>query len=148
MAYGRALGRIPDRDREGLDQLDVELVRFEQEPNNAEMLNTIFRLVHTLKGTCGFLGLGRLAKLEHAAEMLMANIATAPRLRLTASASSSRASTASSKILEGLERDGVEPQGSDADLIGSLQGLACHPMPGIHEISVVQKRRWPGRARP
>jgi len=33
---------------EGLDQLDVELVRFEQEPNNAEMLNTIFRLVHTL----------------------------------------------------------------------------------------------------
>ena len=32
---------------EGLDQLDVELVRFEQEPNNAEMLNTIFRLVHT-----------------------------------------------------------------------------------------------------
>ena len=30
---------------EGLDQLDVELVRFEQEPNNAEMLNTIFRLV-------------------------------------------------------------------------------------------------------
>jgi len=38
---------------EGLDQLDVELVRFEQEPNNAEMLNTIFRLVHTVKGTCG-----------------------------------------------------------------------------------------------
>jgi len=100
-------------------------VRFEQDPNNAEMLNTIFRLVHTLKGTCGFLGLARLAKLEHAAETLMANIATAPRLRLTASASSSRASTASSKILEGLERDGVEPQGSNADLIGSLQALAC-----------------------
>ena len=56
---------------EGLDQLDVELVRFEQEPNNAEMLNTIFRLVHTVKGTCGFLGLTRLAKLAHAAETLM-----------------------------------------------------------------------------
>ncbi len=56
---------------EGLDQLDVELVRFEQEPNNAEMLNTIFRLVHTIKGTCGFLGLNRLAKLAHAAETLM-----------------------------------------------------------------------------
>ena len=143
------MGEFLTETGEDLDQLDVELVRFEQDPNNAEMLNTIFRLVHTLKGTCGFLGLARLAKLEHAAEMLMANIATAPRLRLTASASSSRASTASSKILEGLERDGVEPQGSDADLIGSLQGLALpDPMPGIHEISVVQKRRWPGRARP
>ena len=41
--------RIPDRDREGLDQLDVELVRFEQEPNDFETLNTIFRLVHTSK---------------------------------------------------------------------------------------------------
>ncbi|HSD92293.1 MAG TPA: Hpt domain-containing protein [Methyloceanibacter sp.] len=56
---------------EGLDQLDVGLVRFEQEPNNAEILNTIFRLVHTVKGTCGFLGLNRLAKLAHAAETLM-----------------------------------------------------------------------------
>ena len=35
---------------EGLDQLDVELVRFEQEPNDFETLNTIFRLVHTVKG--------------------------------------------------------------------------------------------------
>ena len=34
---------------EGLDQLDVELVRFEQEPNDFETLNTIFRLVHTSK---------------------------------------------------------------------------------------------------
>ena len=56
---------------EGLDQLDVELVRFEQEPNNAAMLNTIFRLVHTVKRTCGFLGLNRLAQLAHAAETRM-----------------------------------------------------------------------------
>jgi chemotaxis protein histidine kinase CheA len=83
------LGEFLTETGEDLDQLDAELVRFEQNPNNAEMLNTIFRLVHTLKGTCGFLGLARLAKLEHAAETLMANIATASRLRLTASASSS-----------------------------------------------------------
>jgi two-component system, chemotaxis family, sensor kinase CheA len=65
------LGEFLTETGEGLDQLDVELVRFEQEPNNAEMLNTIFRLVHTVKGTCGFLGLTRLAKLAHAAETLM-----------------------------------------------------------------------------
>ena len=57
---------------ESLDVVDVELVRFEQEPNNAEILGNVFRLVHTIKGTCGFLGLPRLETLAHAAETLMA----------------------------------------------------------------------------
>ena len=44
---------------ESLDVVDVELVRFEQEPNNAKILANIFRIVHTIKGTCGFIGLPR-----------------------------------------------------------------------------------------
>src|SRR5829696_6147351 len=56
---------------ESLDVVGVELVRFEQEPNNAEILGHVFRLVHTIKGTCGFLGLPRLEALAHAAETLM-----------------------------------------------------------------------------
>ena len=56
---------------EGLDVVDLELVRFEQDPNNAKILDNIFRLVHTIKGTCGFLGLPRLEALAHAAETLM-----------------------------------------------------------------------------
>ena len=56
---------------ESLDVVDVELVRFEQDPNNAQILDNIFRLVHTIKGTCGFLGLPRLEALAHAAETLM-----------------------------------------------------------------------------
>ena len=50
---------------ESLDVVDVELVRFEQDPNNAQILDNIFRLVHTIKGTCGFLGLPRLEALAH-----------------------------------------------------------------------------------
>src|SRR5512135_1532019 len=57
---------------ESLDRVDAELVRFEQEPNNGEILGNIFRLVHTIKGTCGFLSLPRLEALAHAAEDLMA----------------------------------------------------------------------------
>ena len=53
---------------ESLDRVDMELVRFEQEPNNREILGNIFRLVHTIKGTCGFLSLPRLEALAHAAE--------------------------------------------------------------------------------
>ena len=56
---------------ESLDVVDVELVRFEQDPNNAKILGNVFRLVHTIKGTCGFLGLPRLEALAHAAETLM-----------------------------------------------------------------------------
>src|ERR1700739_1377180 len=56
---------------ENLDRVDSELVRFEREPNNAEILGNIFRLVHTIKGTCGFLALPRLGTLAHAAETLM-----------------------------------------------------------------------------
>src|SRR6202049_5396084 len=56
---------------ERLDVVDVELVRFEQDPNNEKILANIFRLVHTIKGTCGFLGLPRLEALAHAAETLM-----------------------------------------------------------------------------
>src|SRR5262249_27049591 len=56
---------------ESLDAVDRELVRFEQEPNDTHILDNIFRLVHTIKGTCGFLGLPRLAALTHAAETLL-----------------------------------------------------------------------------
>src|SRR5260221_511587 len=56
---------------ESLDVADVELVKFESDPNNLQILNNIFRLVHTIKGTCGFIGLPRLAALAHAAETLM-----------------------------------------------------------------------------
>src|SRR3978361_2218430 len=56
---------------ESLDVVDNQLVRFEQEPNNAKILGNIFRLVHTIKGTCGFLRLPRLEALTHAAETLM-----------------------------------------------------------------------------
>ena len=45
---------------EHLDIVDAELVRFERDPNNSATLALIFRLVHTIKGTCGFLGLPRL----------------------------------------------------------------------------------------
>jgi two-component system chemotaxis sensor kinase CheA len=108
---------------ESLDVVDVELVRFEQDPNNAKILDNIFRLVHTIKGTCGFLGLPRLEALAHAAETLMGKfrdgapasgeavtliLATIDRIKI---------------ILESLESDQREPEGVDDDLITSLEGM-------------------------
>ncbi len=109
---------------ESLDVVDVELVRFEQDPNNAKILDNVFRLVHTIKGTCGFLELPRLEALAHAAETLMGRfrdgvpatndavtliLATIDRIK---------------QILESLEREQREPEGVDADLISDLQRMA------------------------
>ena len=110
---------------ESIDVVDVELVRFEQEPNNAKILDKIFRLVHTIKGTCGFLSLPRLEALTHAAEALMGNfrdgapvtseavtliLATIDRVKI---------------LLEDLERNEAEQPGNDRDLISQLEYAAA-----------------------
>ena len=65
------LGEFLVETGEQLEELDACLVRFEADPNDAEMLKTIFRVAHTIKGTCGFFDLPRIAKLAHAVEALM-----------------------------------------------------------------------------
>ena len=109
---------------ESLDVVDVELVRFEQDPNNAKILDNIFRLVHTIKGTCGFLGLPRLEALAHAAETVMGKFRDG--LPATNDAVTVILATIDriKEILESLERDQREPEGADADLIADLERIA------------------------
>ena len=79
---------------ESLDVVDNELVRFEQEPSNKHILDRVFRLVHTIKGTCGFLNLPRLEALAHAAEHIMGKFREGPAATPEAPApGSSRSST-------------------------------------------------------
>jgi two-component system chemotaxis sensor kinase CheA len=109
---------------ESLDVVDVELVRFEQDPNNAKILDNIFRLVHTIKGTCGFLCLPRLEALAHAAETLMGKFRDG--MPVTGGAVTLILSTIDrlKDVLGGLEQNQQEPEGSDADLIGQLERMA------------------------
>ena len=53
---------------ENLAVLDQQLVAFESTPNDDEILGDIFRTMHTIKGTCGFLNLPRLEQVAHAGE--------------------------------------------------------------------------------
>src|SRR3954454_8789171 len=102
---------------EHLDTVDVELVRFEQDPNNEAILRNIFRLVHTIKGTCGFLGLPRLETLAHAAETLMGKLRDG--MPVTGEAVTLILFTIDriKDILGALEKDQREPEGTDTDLI-------------------------------
>ena len=111
---------------ESLSVLDVELVQFEQDPSNLGILQNIFRLVHTIKGTCGFLGLPRLEHLAHAAENVLGKFRDGA-LEVTPSAVSLVLSSIDriKDLLGSLEETGSEPEGSDEDLISALNATAA-----------------------
>ena len=138
---------------ESLDTVDNQLVRFEQEPNNAKILDNIFRLVHTIKGTCGFLGLPRLEALAHAAETLMGKFRDG--MPVTGQAVTLILTTIDriKDILGQLEANEAEPDGSDQDLIGELEAMVERGMKAMTEQAspteaapAAVTHRWP-RAR-
>jgi len=110
---------------ESLETIDNELVRLEQNPNDKRVLDNIFRLVHTIKGTCGFLGLPRLESVAHAGENVLGKfrdgaLVVTPDLVSLILASLDRIK----EILGALASTGTEPEGSDADLIAKLDDVA------------------------
>jgi two-component system chemotaxis sensor kinase CheA len=108
---------------ESLDTVDNQLVRFEQEPNNDKILDNIFRLVHTIKGTCGFLGLPRLEALAHAGETLMGKFRDGMPVTSEAVSLILGSIDRIKEILAGLEATEAEPEGDDQDLIVKLQEM-------------------------
>jgi two-component system chemotaxis sensor kinase CheA len=59
---------------ENLDQLDIDLVALEQEPDSRERLSSIFRTIHTIKGTSGFLAFNRLEEVTHVGENMLSRL--------------------------------------------------------------------------
>jgi two-component system, chemotaxis family, sensor kinase CheA len=110
---------------ENLSVLDVELVRLEQNPNNPELLSNIFRLVHTIKGTCGFLGLPRLERVAHASENVLGKFRDG-ELVITPEAVSLilKALDTIKSLLAVLEATEAEPPGDDLALIERLNECA------------------------
>jgi two-component system, chemotaxis family, sensor kinase CheA len=108
---------------ESLDTVDNQLVRFEQDPNNARILDNIFRLVHTIKGTCGFLGLPRLEALAHAGETLMGKFRDGMPVTAEAVTLILGSIDRIKEILAGLETTEAEPEGTDQDLIVQLHQM-------------------------
>lgn len=106
---------------EGLGELDRDLIKLEQNPNDKDLIGKIFRLMHTIKGTCGFLGLPRLEKVAHHAENVMGrfrdgNLSVTPAYVTLILESLDRVRM----LLEHIESHGTEAEGSDAELIEKL----------------------------
>src|SRR5579863_842747 len=106
---------------ESLNVLDQELVKLERDPNEPGLLSNIFRLVHTVKGTCGFLGLPRLEKVAHAGENVLGKFRDRELIVTPAAVSLIlQAIDRIKAILAALEATGSEPPGGDQELIDAL----------------------------
>lgn len=106
---------------EGLAELDNDLILLESDPGDIQRLSNIFRTVHTIKGTCGFIGLPRLERVAHAAENLLGRFRDGELLvtpnRVTLILDSLDQIKA---ILTHLEQAQAEPDGDDSALIARL----------------------------
>src|SRR6202012_2465168 len=106
---------------ESLGTLDVELVRFERDSSDVTILGNIFRLMHTIKGACGFLGLPRLEAVAHAGENVLGKFRDG-ELPVTPEAVTLilRCIDHIRLLLAELERAGQEPSGNDNALIAQI----------------------------
>jgi two-component system chemotaxis sensor kinase CheA len=107
---------------ENLAKLDNDLVSLEQHPEETALLNSIFRTIHTIKGTCGFIGLCRLEGVAHAAENVLDALRSGKLQVQSAVIGDVLAAVDCIKaILEHLDATEAEPEGDDSALIERLE---------------------------
>jgi two-component system chemotaxis sensor kinase CheA len=111
---------------ENLDQLDREFVALERDPSARERIAAIFRTIHTIKGTAGFLGLPKLEALTHSGESLLALLRDGT-LMLNPSSTSALLSMVDGvrAMLKCVETDGSEGVEAYAGIIEAL-GRFCN----------------------
>jgi two-component system chemotaxis sensor kinase CheA len=109
---------------ENLDLLDRELVYLEKEPQSRETLASVFRSIHTLKGTCGFLGFSKLESVAHVGENLLSKLRDG-ELMLTPEMATALLKTVDAirQMLESIEQNGNEGERDDSKLIQTLTEL-------------------------
>ncbi|MEQ8193207.1 MAG: Hpt domain-containing protein, partial [Rhodospirillales bacterium] len=119
------LAEFLEETNENLAILDTELVKFEQDPSDSEILGNIFRLVHTIKGTSGFLGLPRLEKVAHRGEDLLGQFRDG-KLQVTPAAVTLilKCIDRIRELLTELGETGEEPAGDDTELVSQLEAMA------------------------
>ena len=119
---------------ECLNLIDAGLTDFGQNSANIELLDHIFRLVHTMKGTCGFLNLSRLEALSHASESLIYSFRLGAAVTPDAMDLIVEAIQKIKVLLDGVEAGaGVEPIGDDTLLVENLENMAARGLEGVNE---------------
>src|SRR3954451_22551380 len=109
---------------ENLDQLDQDLVALEQEPDSRPLLGSVFRTIHTIKGTSGFLAFSMLERLTHVGEGLLSHLRDG-RMALTPEITSVLLEMVDAvrTILRNVELDGTEGSVNIGRLVAKLTAL-------------------------
>ena len=130
---------------ENLDTLDRELVELERNPGATETLGSIFRTIHTIKGTCGFLGFGKLESITHVGENLLSKLRDG-ELTLDQEITDALLALidAVRGILAAIEATEAEGDGEYGELVAELSRLQEPPAAG--EPQEPPARRGPRRA--
>ena len=113
---------------ENLDQLDSDLLALEQEPGSRPLLGSIFRTIHTIKGTSGFLAYGHLEAVAHVGESLLSRLRDG-ELVLTPEMTSALLEMVDAVrgLLASIEATGAEGTPDHTDLIARLTALQSPP---------------------
>ena len=113
---------------ENLDRLDRELVGLEKNPQDRDALGSVFRTIHTIKGTCGFLGFNKLEKVAHVGENLLTRLRDR-QLMLNPEITTALLSMVDAvrQMLSQIEKAGQEGERDDSMLIGTLTRLQQLP---------------------
>src|SRR5579864_6888527 len=109
---------------ENLDRLDRELVGLEKNPRDADALASVFRTIHTIKGTCGFLGFDKLEKVAHVGENLLTRLRDG-KLLLNPEITTGLLSMVDAvrQMLKEIESTGHDGEDTHPELLQTLAGL-------------------------
>jgi len=113
---------------ENLDQLDTDLIALEQEPGSRPLLGSIFRTIHTIKGTSGFLAYSKLEAVTHVGESLLSRLRDG-ELVLDPEMTSALLEMVDAVrgLLSSIEANGAEGDPDHTDLIARLTALQSPP---------------------
>lgn len=136
-----ALRAFLDESYENLEQLDQDLIELEQDPKNQDILSSIFRTIHTIKGTGGFFGYSKLESISHIGETLLSKLREG-QLELSKDMITALLSTMDSvrEILSSIEATEVEGDKDYSDLVNTLTLLTNGETPGGGEKAKTTKR--------
>lgn len=125
---------------ENLDQLDADFIALEETPDDRALLASVFRTIHTIKGTCGFLGFGRLESLTHAGESLLSKLRDGA-LTLNARRTSGLLAMVDAvrTMLGEIERTGSDGTEARSDLVAELELLATDAGDRVADDSPVEE---------
>ncbi|MGB7327771.1 MAG: Hpt domain-containing protein, partial [Rubripirellula sp.] len=116
---------------DNLEQLERDMMSLESDPASESLINGVFRSIHTLKGTAGFLGFSKLERLSHVAENILGDVRTG-RLAMDVEVGSAMLTTVDKvrELLTAIESTGTESDCGSNELTDALAALHANLLAG------------------